>query len=146
MRMKTVLVTTTSVMALAAASAANAAPRDLGREVLGANDGWAASGTGTTGGSLATSDQVYVVTNRRELIAALNNGVASSTSPSTPSNTPKIIYVSGTIDGNVDDDNNPLACEDYFAADTLATHRCGGSSAAYIWSGSGFRRVVLKRS
>jgi pectate lyase len=116
MRMKIALVMTTSLMAIAAASAF-AAPRDLGREVLGANDGWAASGSGTTGGSLATSDQVYVVTNRRELIAALNNGVSTPTSPSTPSNTPKIIYVSGTIDFNVDDDNNPLTCEDYFAAD-----------------------------
>ena len=117
MRMKTALVTATSLMAIAAALTAHAAPRDLGREVLGVNDGWAAFGAGTTGGSLATSDQVYVVTNRRELIAALNNGVPSSTSPSTPSNTPKIIYVSGMIDVNVDDENNPLTCEDYFAAD-----------------------------
>ena len=30
-----------------------------------------------------------------------------------PSNEPKIIYVDGTIDFNVDDDNLPLACEDY---------------------------------
>jgi pectate lyase len=96
---------------------ASGAPRDLGREVLGANDGWAAAGSGTTGGSLATSDQVYTVTNRRELIAALNNGVPSSTSPSNPSNVSKIIYVSGTIDFNVDDSNNPLTCENYFRAD-----------------------------
>src|SRR5262245_4071358 len=115
MRMKTALVTATSLMAIAYAS--SAAPRDLGREVLGANDGWAASGSGTTGGSLATSDQVYIVTTRRELIAALNNGVPSSTSPSTPSNVPKIIYVSGTINFNVDDSNNPQTCENYFAAD-----------------------------
>jgi pectate lyase len=117
MRMKTGLVTATSLMALAAASAANAAPRDLGREVLGANDGWAAFGTGTTGGSLASSDQVYVVTTRAELIAALNNGVSTPTSPSTPSNVSKIIYVSGAIDFNVDAENNPLTCENYFAAD-----------------------------
>ncbi len=118
MRMKTALVTATSLMAIVAAgSASGAPPRDLGREVLGSNDGWAASGSGTTGGSLATSDQVYVVTNRRELIAALNNGVPSSASPSNPSNASKIIYVSGTIDANVDDANNPLTCENYFAAD-----------------------------
>jgi len=58
--------------------------------------------------------QVYVVTNRAELIAALNNGVSSSTSPSNPSNEPKIIYVDGVIDMNVDDNNQPLPCEDYY--------------------------------
>jgi pectate lyase len=87
---------------------------DIGREVLAPNDGWAASGSGVTGGSQAVPAQIYTVTNRRELIAALNNGVASSASPSNPSNEPKIIYVTGTIDANVDDANNPLQCEDYY--------------------------------
>jgi pectate lyase len=91
-----------------------AATEDLGREVLPANDGWASFEAGTTGGSQAISSQVYVVTNRAELIAALNNGVFSSISPSNPSNEPKIIYVEGTIDLNVDDNNQPLACEDYY--------------------------------
>jgi pectate lyase len=91
-----------------------ASQRDLGHEVLQPDDGWAASGTGTTGGSQAVPSQVYTVTNRAELIAALNNGVPSSTSPSNPSNEPKIIYVSGTIDMNVDDNNQPLTCEDYY--------------------------------
>jgi len=58
--------------------------------------------------------QVYVVTNRAELIAALNNGVFSSTSPATPSDEPKIIYVDGVIDMNVNDNNQPLTCEDYY--------------------------------
>ncbi len=75
-----------------------ASQSDLGRETLAPNDGWASFGTGTTGGSQAADSQVYVVTNRAELIAALNNGVFSSTSPSNPSNEPKIIYVNGTID------------------------------------------------
>ena len=87
--------------------------RDLGREVLAMNDGWASLSTGTTGGSAATPDQVYVVQNRQELIAALNNGVYPPPS-STPSNVPKIIYVDRTIDANVDDDDLPLACEDYY--------------------------------
>jgi pectate lyase len=91
-----------------------AAKTDLGREVLPPNDGWAAFSTGTTGGSQAVPSQVYVVTNRAELIAALNNGVFSSTSPSTPSNEPKIIYVDRAIDMNVDDNNQPLTCEDYY--------------------------------
>jgi len=46
--------------------------RDLGREVLAPNDGWA------------------TVTNRAELIAALNNGVSTPTSPANPSNEPQI--------------------------------------------------------
>jgi pectate lyase len=91
-----------------------AAQSDLGREVLPPNDGWAAFGAGTTGGAQAVDSQVYVVTNRAELIAALNNGVFSSTSPSTPSDEPKIIYVNGVIDMNVDEDNQPLTCEDYY--------------------------------
>lgn len=88
--------------------------RDLGRETLHPQNGWAAAGSGVTGGSAAAPEQIYIVRNRAELIAALNNGVPSSTSPSNPSNEPKIIYVKGTIDANVDDNNNPLTCEDYY--------------------------------
>jgi len=91
-----------------------ASQRDLGVEVLGPTDGWAALGEGVTGGAFAAPSQTYVVHNRRELIAALNNGVFSSTSPSNPSNELKIIYVDGTIDGNVDDNNVPLTCADYY--------------------------------
>jgi pectate lyase len=86
-------------------------PRDLGRETLEANDGWASLTTGTTGGSTASENQVYVVHNRKELVAALNNGVYPPSN--TPSNVPKIIYVDGTIDANVDDNNQPLQCSDY---------------------------------
>jgi pectate lyase len=87
--------------------------RDLGRETLGANDGWGAYGAGVTGGSAAAPEQVYTVHNRWELIAALNNGVYIPNA-SNPSNEPKIIYVDGVIDANVDDNNLPLACEDYY--------------------------------
>src|SRR5687767_5967054 len=55
------------------------------REVLPANDGWAATGTGTTGGSAATS--MTVVHNRDELAAAVAGDV------------PKIVLVSGVIEG-----------------------------------------------
>ena len=85
----------------------NATTRDLGREILAPDDGWAAFGPGTTGGALATPDQVYTVHTRAELIAALNDGVPSSTSPANPSNVPKIIYVDGTLNFNVDDAGNP---------------------------------------
>ena len=86
--------------------------RDLGHETLDANDGWASLTTGTTGGSNAATNQIYTVHNRRELVAALNNGVYPPPS-SNPSNVSKIIYVDGTIDANVDDNNQPLACTDY---------------------------------
>jgi pectate lyase len=104
----------TTAFAFVSILCAQASARDLGRETLNSMDGWAAAGTGVTGGSNAVATQIYTVTTRAELIAALNNGVASSTSPSTPSNEPKIIYVKGTIDANVDDQNNPLSCEDYY--------------------------------
>jgi pectate lyase len=99
---------------LATAAVPAHAERDLGRETLRPDNGWAASGSGVTGGSAAVDAQIYIVTNRAELIAALNNGVPSSTSPSNPSNEPKIIYVQGTIDANVDDANQPLTCSDYY--------------------------------
>lgn len=85
--------------------------RDLGHETLEANDGWASFSTGTTGGSNAAANQVYTVHTRKGLVAALNNGVYPP--PSTPSSVPKIIYVDGTIDANVDDNNQPLTCTDY---------------------------------
>ena len=96
---------------------ASATAAELERETLAPDDGWAAFGTGTSGGSLAADDHVYTVTTRRELIAALNDGVPASTSPANPSNVPKIIRVEGTIDFNVDDNNQPLACESYFRPD-----------------------------
>src|SRR6266540_4331813 len=78
--------------------------QDIGHETLPPNDGWASFSTGTTGGSAATPDHVYTATNRQELVAALGIGA-----------TPKIIYVQGTIDANVDDNNQPLSCDDYAA-------------------------------
>jgi pectate lyase len=103
-----------AIFLLAGVAAQAAGERDPGRETLQPDNGWAASGSGVTGGSAAVDAQVYTVTNRAQLIAALNNGVSSSTSPANPSNEPKIIYVQGTIDANVDDANQPLTCPDYY--------------------------------
>src|SRR5882672_2478554 len=108
------LVGTAALIIAAGATGAATVAGDPGRQVLGSTDGWAAFSTGTSGGSQAPPEQVYTVHNRAEFIAALNNGVASSTSPSNPSNLPKILYVDGTLDFNVDDANQPLACEDYY--------------------------------
>jgi pectate lyase len=100
--------------------------RDLGHEVLGAEDGWAAMEPATTGGELATPEQTYVVHNRAELLMALNDGAVPSEppppmlgeprppAPTPPSNAPKLIVVEGTLDFNVDDANQPLSCEDYY--------------------------------
>lgn len=74
---------------------------ELGRQTLAANDGWAALGTGTTGGSAASPANVYYVTKRSELVKAVSG------------NTPKIVYVSGTIDMNVDDNDRPVDMEFY---------------------------------
>jgi pectate lyase len=48
--------------------------RDISRDVLAADDGWAAYGTGTTGGSTADDAHVYTVTDRAGLARALDNG------------------------------------------------------------------------
>ena len=77
----------------------------LAHETLGPNDGWASFSGGTTGGAAATADHVYTVTNRQELIDALAAG-----------STPKIVFVSGTINGNVDANNQPRPCSSYEAA------------------------------
>jgi pectate lyase len=110
------ITTIVSLVALLAATtnlpASAGQPPDLGREVLPANDGWAALATaalpnGTIGGSAADANHVYVVHDRNELVAAL----------AYPSTTPKIVYIDGAIDGNVDADNQPLACTDYYRPD-----------------------------
>jgi pectate lyase len=100
--------------------------RDLGHEVLEAVDGWASVAPPTTGGVLATPDQTYIVHNRAELLAALNDGAIPLQPPppmrgeprppplAPPSDAPKIIVVEGTIDLNIDDANQPLSCEDYY--------------------------------
>jgi pectate lyase len=74
-------------------------PLDLATQVLPANDGWAATAPGTTGGSAALPANIYTVSTMAQLAAALNN----------KSSTPKIINVVGTINGVVDANNNVLA-------------------------------------
>ncbi len=78
----------TAILALLAAAALPAyAATDPALETAPA-DGWAAMAGGTTGGSNATSDQVYSVTNRLQLLSAMASGGAR----------PKIIKIVGTID------------------------------------------------
>lgn len=51
-------------------------------------DGWASQGGGTIAGANAALEQIYTVTNRAQLLAAIANG----------GTTPKIIKLSGTVD------------------------------------------------
>jgi len=109
----TLVLAIVTVPLVAATTTYLTAKRDLGWEELASDDGWAAQGAGTAGGAISDSPQEYVVTNRQELIAALNDGAYPPTS-TTPSSGPKIIYVDGVIDANVDDNDQPLACADYY--------------------------------
>jgi len=84
-------------------SSVSASSINLGREVLEPKDGWAAYGVGTTGGAKADSSHVFTVSNKDELINALGNS----------DSIPKIIYIKGTIDFNVDEHNNPIGPEFY---------------------------------
>jgi len=79
----------------------------FGRQTLAPGDGWASEGAGTTGGSAALPENTYVVHNRAELIQALGG----NNSTNGTSTIPRLIYISGTIEGNVDDNNQPLTCE-----------------------------------
>ena len=85
---------------------------DASREILAGNDGWGSVPTdalplGTTGGSNATTARAVTVTNRKELVAAL----------AYPDPAPKLIYVKGLIDVNVDDAGMPLSCKEYARPD-----------------------------
>ncbi|WP_042462389.1 pectate lyase family protein [Neobacillus dielmonensis] len=93
----------TSLLAMSVSSV-SAASSDLGTEVLKPNDGWAASGEGTTGGAKADVNHIFTVTNKSELLQALGGANL---------NTPKIIYIKGTIDFNVDENNQPIGPEFY---------------------------------
>lgn len=95
-----------------------ATPPDIGREVLAPNDGFASLPTaalphGTTGGSAASASRTVIITTRNELVAALRY----------PDPTPKLIYVKGIVDVNVDDANRPLNCHDYARADPATGER-----------------------
>ncbi|MEU6505739.1 pectate lyase [Streptomyces sp. NPDC046942] len=95
---------------------ANAGAVDLYHQTLAAKDGWAASGTGTTGGAKADSAHTFTVSTRAQLVKAL--GSATDTAP-------RIIKVKGTIDANTDDSGKKLTCADYAAG-------TGYSLSAYL--------------
>lgn len=102
---------------------------DLGRQVLGANDGWGAANGGTTGGSAASAEHVYVVDTWDELRAALGGAGARTDT------TPRVVYVDGRIDAfagtsceaiaatvPVAGSATPFSMDDYVAAYDPATY------------------------
>ncbi|UUU21115.1 pectate lyase family protein [Streptomyces sp. DSM 40750] len=97
------LVALAGVAGLALTTPAGAESRDISRDTLAADDGWAAADGGTTGGSTADDAQVFTVRTRSELVRALDGGSAI----------PKIIRIAGTIDANTGDDGEKLDCADY---------------------------------
>ncbi len=72
------------------------------------NNGWGAAEGPVTGGAGAVKEHIYRVRNRAELAQAL---MASSRKLAAP--IPKVIFVEGTIDLSVDDNNRPLVESDY---------------------------------
>ncbi|MEV0224360.1 polysaccharide lyase family 1 protein [Streptomyces sp. NPDC050704] len=100
---------------------ANAGAVELARQTLPAKDGWAASGSGTTGGSKASTARVYTVSTRAQLVKAL--GAATNSAP-------KIIKVKGKINANTNAAGKALTCADYSSG-------TGYSLAAYLKAPSG---------
>jgi pectate lyase len=79
---------------------------DLGRQVLGDDDGWAAAEGGTTGGSAADDDHEFVVDTWDEFRAALGGDDARGDT------TDRIVYVDGEIHANVFEDIE-ASCDHY---------------------------------
>ncbi|WP_393916547.1 pectate lyase family protein [Halostreptopolyspora alba] len=75
--------------------------RDLGRETLGDNDGWASAEGGTTGGAEATEDNVVTVDTWARLKEAVRG------------DEPKIVRVEGHISAMTDADGGALSCSDF---------------------------------
>jgi pectate lyase len=79
---------------------------ELGRQVLGDDDGWAAAEGGTTGGSAADDDHEFVVDTWDEFRAALGGDDARGDT------TDRIVYVDGEIHANVFEDIE-ASCDHY---------------------------------
>ena len=76
------------------------------REVLPKQDGFASVGSGTTGGTKATEQNVFKVTNKKEFVAALKNRKNTDS---------KIVLAYGTIDFDTNDTGKSLTMKDYMA-------------------------------
>src|SRR5262245_36715551 len=98
---------------------------------LGAT-GWAAVDGPVTGGCSAGLTRVFHVHDRRQLVRALNKDALLLVEHFLPwvdfkkrtllDHPPKIVYIHGTIDLNVDDRNQPLVEEDYMRMCNYTAH------------------------
>ncbi len=105
-----VVVPTTSSASSIAVVISSSSQSSVAPSAFDAANGWASVGTnnlgstGTTGGVTADAAHTYTVTNRNELLAALYTNLVISNSGSftgTLDNTPKIIYIEGTVNLNM---------------------------------------------
>jgi pectate lyase len=85
------------------ASFAKLPANDIARQALSANDGWAADGSGTSGGAAAHAGDIYTVSTRKQFVDALKRS----------GNSAKIIRVQGTINLSSDDSGRELFAKDY---------------------------------
>jgi pectate lyase len=104
---------------------------DLGRQTIGADDGWAAwsgptfpegverQARPTTGGAAATRAEVYEVDTWQELRDALAGREGGSQNDARYNETPRIVYVTGAIDAFTAADGTQLTCEDFAAQVTV---------------------------
>ncbi|MFF6917327.1 polysaccharide lyase family 1 protein [Streptomyces sp. NPDC012466] len=106
-----VLVGCTALVLSLSGTGAQAQPRDVARQTLGAGDGWASHGTGTTGGAGADAQHVYTVTTWEQFRAALKDGGSA----------PRIIKVKGVIDA-VSEGCDAFAAEGYDFQKYLAAY------------------------
>jgi pectate lyase len=105
---RTLVVTAAGALAVTLApTAASAHGKDLGREVLGAQDGWAAAEGGTTGGATAAPADVAHVDTWEEFRAALGGDQARGDT------TPRIVYVHGVLDAQQRTADGAVDCASY---------------------------------
>jgi pectate lyase len=113
---------------------------------LGAG-GWAAIDGPVTGGCSQGHTRVFHVHDRRQLASALNKDLppvldqlfpgVQVRKPDQLDHRPKIIYVHGTIDLNVDDRNQPLVEEDYMRMCNYTAHATYYDAVTGDQTGSG---------
>ncbi|WP_062058040.1 pectate lyase family protein [Cellvibrio sp. OA-2007] len=99
-----------SLVVATSSSTQSSAASSVAPSAFDAANGWASvgtnnlGGTGTTGGVSADAAHTYTVTNRNELLAALYTNLVINNDGSftgTVDNTPKIIYIEGTVNLNM---------------------------------------------
>lgn len=91
---------------------------------LGAT-GWASTEGGTTGGNGATAAKTYMVANRNDFVQAMYGGTATiaddGSVTGTLDNSPKILYITGTVSLNMNRALREQTADDYVAGSCAST-------------------------